>query len=272
MELPNGTVTLLLTDIEDSARAWQERSVQTAEAVETIEQLTAETVRANGGHVVKSRGEGDSAFCVFTSASVAVSAAVALQLALRSVPLKVRMGIHTGDATLRDGDYYGLTPTKCARVRAIAAGGQILCSEATKAVVADLPSQISLRDLGAVPLKSFPDPERVSQVCHPELRDDFARIDLHDTLPAALTTFVGRDREQKDLRDTLDRARLVTLTGAGGCGKSRLAVEAVAHARQLSRWHLVRRLRTSRRPGGHPQVRRHCARHPALHRCSGRHL
>jgi predicted ATPase/DNA-binding CsgD family transcriptional regulator/tetratricopeptide (TPR) repeat protein len=162
---------------------------------------------------------------VFTSASLAVSAAVALQLALRSVPLKVRMGLHTGDATLRDGDYYGLTPTKCARVRAVAAGGQILCSHATTAVVADLPLRISLRDLGAVRLKSFTEPERVSQVCHPELRDDFARIDVHESLPAALTTFVGRDREQKELLDALDRARLVTLTGSGGCGKSRLAVE-----------------------------------------------
>ena len=216
MGLPNGTVTLLLTDIEDSARAWQERAEQTAEAVETIERLTAETVEANGGLVVKSRGEGDSAFCVFTSASLAVAAAVALQLALRSVPLKVRMGLHTGDATLRDGDYYGLTPTKCARVRSVAAGGQILCSQATTAVVTDLPSQISLRDLGAVPLKSFPEPERVTQVCHPGLRDDFARIGRHDSLPATLTTFVGRDREQRELRDALDRARLVTLTGAGG--------------------------------------------------------
>ena len=227
MELPQGTVTLLLTDVEDSSRAWQERPEQTAETIAAIERLAKEVVGAHGGRVVKSRGEGDSTFSVFTSASIALEAAVALQLALRSLPLRVRMGLHTGDVVLRDGDYYGLTPAKCARVRAVAVGGQILCSYATTAVSTDLPRPITLRDLGTVHLRSFPEPERISQVCHPDLPDDFATIGPHDTLPAGLTSFVGREHMQKEVLDALKRERLVTLTGAGGCGKSRLAVEAV---------------------------------------------
>src|SRR2546425_526744 len=125
------TATFLLTDVEGSTRAWQERPRETSEAFERLESITRDVVTSHNGDVLKARGEGDSAFCVFGSASDAIATAVDLQRALLASPLRVRMGVHTGEAEHRDEEWYGVAPSRCARVRGLAAGGQILCSQVT---------------------------------------------------------------------------------------------------------------------------------------------
>jgi class 3 adenylate cyclase len=174
--LPAGVVTFLLTDIEGSTRLWEREPEAMREALARHDALMLAYVRRLHGHVVKSKGEGDSVFAVFRHARDAVAAALVLQCALGDerwatrTPIQVRMAIHTGQVELRDGDYYGPTVNRCARLRALARGGQVLVSGATAQLTrSQLPPSATLHDLGTHRLKDLSAPERVWQLSHPKL-------------------------------------------------------------------------------------------------------
>lgn len=236
--LPAGTVTFLLTDIVGSTRGWEDAPLAMAKAVARHYDLVAEAVGRHGGVRPIEQGEGDSVVGAFSRASDALAAAAEAQIALGSeawpegADISVRMGLHTGEAQLRDeGNYFGQTVNRCARLRALAHGGQVVVSRAVHDLVADrLPPGVELRDLGVHRLRDLGRPEHVFQVVHPEMRDDFPALVSLDAvpnnLPLQLTTFVGRELEMRELQGLLDRSRLVTLTGSGGCGKTRLALQA----------------------------------------------
>lgn len=234
--LPAGTVTFLLTDVEGSTRLWAERPDDMAAVVPRhYDLLDAEIVRHGGLRPVE-QGEGDSVVAVFARATDAVEAAAAAQCRLREeLPwLSVRMAVHTGAAQLRDeGNYAGPTIIRCARLRACAHGGQVLVSETTAPLVADqLTGGLALLDLGRVRLRDLARAEHVWQLVHPALRRDFPVLRSLDqaphNLPVPLTSFVGRETEQDVARHLLRQHRLVTITGSGGAGKTRLAVEVAA--------------------------------------------
>src|SRR5439155_301480 len=189
----------------------------------------------------KSQGEGDSVFAVFARAADALAAACALQEAMAAepwpaeTPLRVRVALHTGEADLRKGDYYGPAVNRCARLRSAGHGGQILLCLATQEIVRDqLPDGASLRDLGERRLKDLIRPERVFQLLHPDLPQEFPPLNTLDlrpnNLPAQATPLVGRETEVAAVRDLLrrDDVRLVTLTGPGGTGKTRLGLQVAA--------------------------------------------
>src|SRR6516164_8267031 len=143
------------------------------------------------------------------------------------------MGLHTGAAISSTGDYIGLDLHRAARICSIGHGGQILVSEAVKILIApDLPAGASLRDMGAHRLKDLKDPEHLFQAMHPDLPADFPSLKSLDTrsnnLPIQLTSFIGRDREKTEVKTLIGAARLVTLTGSGGAGKTRLALQVAA--------------------------------------------
>ena len=194
-----------------------------------------EAVESNNGVVV--RTEGDATFSVFPEAGAAVTAAAAAQHALSAgswpagTPVRVRMGLHTGEAHLSGDDYGGFDVNRAARVAAVGHGGQVILSETTAALVADaLPAGTALRDLGRHVLKDVPRAEHLNQLDIVGLPNDFpplrTSVERKGNLPERLTSFVGRDRELADLVGLIQDARLVTLTGPGGIGKTSLAIEA----------------------------------------------
>jgi len=240
--LPTGTVTYLFTDIEGSTSLWERYPQAMPAALVRHDTLIEQAVADHGGVVVRPRGEGDSRFAVFAQASAAVSAAAAIQLALcrehwaLAEPLRVRLALHTGEADLRQGDYYGNAVNRCARLRALAHGRQILLSEATAALVGDqLSASISLRNLGSYPLRGSAQPETVFQLLHPELPQDFpvlqASIATRGRLPVQPTRLIARENELREIEQALMQpgVRLLTLVGTGGVGKTRLAVAAAGH-------------------------------------------
>ncbi|HUO39686.1 MAG TPA: adenylate/guanylate cyclase domain-containing protein, partial [Mycobacterium sp.] len=233
-ELPTGTVTLLLADVEGSTRLWQTQPEQMTAAVAALDQSLAELVTAHGGVRPVEQGEGDSFVVAFGRASDAVACALALQRAPLA-PIRLRMGLHTGEIQLRDeANYIGPTINRTARLRDLAHGGQTVLSGTTGDLVADrLPPDAWLTDLGSQPLRDLPRPERVVQLCHPDIRNEFpplrtVRPIAAHNLPAQLTSFVGRGEQIKQVRQILADNRLVTLTGAGGAGKTRLAAQLAA--------------------------------------------
>jgi predicted ATPase/class 3 adenylate cyclase len=240
-ELPTGTLTFLLTDAASSARLWEQHPEAMRRATRRHDDLIEHTVDEHGGVLVRPRGEGDSRFAVFTSPSSAVAAATAVQLAFHhepwpiSEPLLIRVGLHTGEADLRDGDYYGSTVNRCARLRGLAYGGQTLLSAATTQLVRhQLPSGVTLRSLGMHPLRGLAEPEPVYQVVHPELPSDFPPLRSPanlDNLPLYLTSLIGREDDVQRVMDLIRAARVVTLTGTGGVGKTRLGLEVAARMR-----------------------------------------
>jgi predicted ATPase/class 3 adenylate cyclase/DNA-binding CsgD family transcriptional regulator len=230
-ELPTGTVTLLLADVEGSTRLWETQSDSMTAALEQLNHTVDDLVAAHGGVRPVEQGEGDSFVVGFARASDAVACALQLQLAALS-PIRIRIGLHTGEIQLRDaGNYAGPTINRTARLRDLAHGGQTVLSGATEAMVVDrLPADAWLADLGVHSLRDLPRPERVVQLNHPELRNDFPPLrTANDTvsshLPVQLTSFVGRGSQISDIGQILKENRLVTLTGAGGVGKTRLAVQ-----------------------------------------------
>src|SRR5271154_6592160 len=233
-ELPTGTVTLLLADVEGSTRLWETQPDEMAVAVARLDQALSDVVVAHDGVRPVEQGEGDSFVAAFARASDAVACALELQRAPLA-PIRLRIGVHTGEIQLRDeGNYAGPTINRTARLRDLGHGGQTLLSGVTEALVLDrLPDDAWLTDLGSHPLRDLPRPERVMQLCHPDLVNDFpplrvakAVVDQH--LPVQLTSFVGREEELPQLRGLLAENRLVTLTGAGGVGKTRLAIQIAA--------------------------------------------
>jgi predicted ATPase/class 3 adenylate cyclase/DNA-binding CsgD family transcriptional regulator len=233
-DLPTGTVTLLLADVEGSTRLWESQPGDMSAAVTRLDQVLSDLVAANEGVRPIEQGEGDSFVIAFARASDAVACALDLQRAPLA-PIRLRIGIHTGEIRLRDeGNYVGPTINRTARLRELAHGGQTVLSGATELMVVDqLPPDVSLTDLGTHPLRDLPRPERVVQLCHPDLRNEFPplrtpKAAVSHNLPAQLTSFVGRQSEIRNLREALAANRLVTLTGAGGAGKTRLAVQVAA--------------------------------------------
>ena len=235
--LPTGTVTLMLADVEGSTRLWETQPEQMTAAMARMNRTVTETIATHSGVRPVEQGEGDSFVAAFARASDAVACALELQRAPLA-PIRLRIGIHTGEIQLRDeGNYAGPTINRTARLRDLGHGGQTLLSGATEALVLDgLPDDVWVTDLGTHSLRDLPRPERVMQLCHPDLVNDFAplRVDkavISQHLPMQLTSFVGRDEQLTQLRELLTQNRLVTLTGAGGAGKTRLAIEV---ARQHS--------------------------------------
>jgi predicted ATPase/class 3 adenylate cyclase/DNA-binding CsgD family transcriptional regulator len=232
--LPTGMATLLLADVEGSTRLWETQPDEMTAALARFEHTVSELVAACGGVRPVEQGEGDSFVAAFARASDAVACALELQRAPLA-PIRLRIGVHTGEVQLRDeGNYAGPTINRTARLRDLAHGGQTVLSGITSDVVVDrLPADAWLTDLGTHQLRDLPRPERVVQVCHPDLRNDFPplrtpkSVGVHN-LPLQLTSFVGRGAQMTDVGKLLADNRLVTLTGAGGAGKTRLAVEITA--------------------------------------------
>jgi predicted ATPase/class 3 adenylate cyclase/DNA-binding CsgD family transcriptional regulator len=232
--LPTGTVTLLLADVEGSTRLWETQPEEMAAAVARLDQALGESVAAHDGVRPVEQGEGDSFVIAFGRASDAVACALDLQRAPLA-PIRLRIGIHTGEVRLRDeGNYIGPTINRTARLRDLAHGGQTVLSGTTDDLVVDtLPEYAWLSDLGSHSLRDLARPQRVAQLCHPDLRNEFpplrtAGSTATHNLPAQLTSFVGRRAAMGSLREALAGNRLVTLTGAGGVGKTRLAVQVAA--------------------------------------------
>jgi predicted ATPase/class 3 adenylate cyclase len=227
----------LLTDIEGSTGLWETSSRDMAVAVARHYELLDAAVAANRGVRPVEQGEGDSVVAAFSLASDALAAALDAQRALNreawpvATPVRVRMAVHTGEAELRDrGNYFGPAVIRCARLRSLAHGGQVLVSAATADVVAGrLPEEAWLVDRGTQRLKDLSRPERVWELCHPELPGGFGPLRSLDrlphNLPVQLTAFVGRTAELAELRVLLGSCRLLTLNGVGGCGKTRLALQ-----------------------------------------------
>ena len=238
MDLPTGTVTFLFTDIEGSTELWERDEASARKVLVRHDQIIESLLDDHEGTLVRPRGEGDSRFAVFEQAPGAAAAAASIQRAFVSEswptpePLKIRMGLHTGTADLREGDYYGSAVNRCARVRSLAYGGQVLISLPTEQLIADhLSDGIEVRDLGLHPLKGLKRPEHVFQLVIADVPSDFpplqTQIGPKHNLPEQLTPFVGREPEIGAVRQLLlhDGVRHVTIKGPGGMGKTRLAIE-----------------------------------------------
>jgi predicted ATPase/class 3 adenylate cyclase len=233
--LPAGTVTFLLTDIEGSTRRWETAPDAMEAALGQHNRLITDVIGKHRGVVVTSRGEGDSFFAVFSSAVSAVEAAGACQRRLEreawpaGAELRVRMGLHTGEASVRGGDYVDHAPiNRCARVKAAAHGGQVLLTKTTHDLVEDrLGNGFGLMRLGEFRLRDLSEPELIYQLTHADLPLDFPPLDTirAGNIPLQVTSFVGRGGELRSVAQALAASRLVTLTGVGGVGKTRLSIE-----------------------------------------------
>lgn len=237
-DLPTGTVTFLFTDIEGSTRLVQTLGNRFATVLEDQQGVLRTAFAAHGGTELGT--EGDSFFVVFQTAPEAVAAALDAQRAIaghawpEDAAVRVRMGLHTGEGTLGGANYIGLDVHRAARIAAAAHGGQVLISESTRALVEHALAQgASLRDLGEHRLKDLLKPERIFQLVHPTLPSEFPPLATlsyrPNNLPTQTSEFLGREAELASICDLLDgEARLVTLTGPGGIGKTRLALQAAA--------------------------------------------
>src|SRR6185436_1028284 len=233
-------LTFLFTDLEGSTRLWERFPRPMNRALERHDSILLTAVAAAGGQVVKMTGDGLMA--VFGSAAEAVRACLAAQRGLVEEPwretgvLRVRMGLHSGEAQRRGDDYFGPAVIRSARIMAVGHGGQVLLSGASAALVADqLPGGATLVDLGAHRLKDLGRPEERFQLIHPALPHDFPPLALPDrrpnNLPTQASTFIGREIELREIRARIEResVRLLTLTGPGGTGKTRLALRVAAN-------------------------------------------
>jgi class 3 adenylate cyclase len=245
-ELPTGTITFLFTDIEGSTRLLQRLGGQTYGRVQDDHgRILRRAIAAGNG--VEIRTEGDSFFAVFRAAEGALNAAISAQrdLSLHSWPdgstVRVRMGMHTGEGIVGAGgaDYVGIDVNRAARIAALGHGGQVLVSEASSVLMENvLPSDVSIRDLGRHRVKDIDRPEHIYDLVIDGLSADFPVLMSRDpqatNLPSQRTSFVGRERELKETSDLLGSTRLLTLTGPGGTGKTRLALKLAAD--QLHRY------------------------------------
>ena len=239
LDLPTGTVTFLFTDIEGSTRLLQQLGDAYPDLLSEHHRLLRKAVETEGGVAVGS--EGDSLFAAFGSAPAAVAAAVAAQRALaeghwpEGATVRVRMGLHTGEALVRDGTYVGLDVHRAARIAAVGHGGQVLISESTRVLVdQSLPEGVELRDLGRHRLKDLAQPEHIFDALIAGLPTQFPPLRSLDAtpnnLPTQMTSFVGRTHEVAEARRLLATTRLLTLTGPGGTGKTRLSLQVAAES------------------------------------------
>ncbi|HEX9234980.1 MAG TPA: adenylate/guanylate cyclase domain-containing protein, partial [Actinomycetota bacterium] len=234
--LPTGTVTFLFTDIEGSTNLARTLGERWPEVLEQHHDILRKAIRDHGG--VDVRTEGDAFFAVFVSAADAVAAAAAAQRELSEHPwpgdgpVRVRMGMHTGEGRLGGDEYVGLDVHRAARIAAAGHGGQVLISEATRGLAAErLPGGVSIRDLGHHRLKDFDEPKPIHQVVIDGLPGEFPplkTLEVPTNLPMRLTSFVGRERELAEVEALLSAHRLLTLIGPGGTGKTRLALEVAS--------------------------------------------
>jgi predicted ATPase/class 3 adenylate cyclase len=233
--LPTGTVTFLFTDIEGSTQLWEKNPEGMKGALAKHDAILRSSIESEHGHVLKTTGDGVCA--VFGTALEAVKAAISAQHSLQAHPteleIKVRMGIHTGEAELREQDYFGQALNRTARIMSIGHGEQILLSGTTASLVREqLPQNTQVTDLGEHLLKGLSIPEQIWQLVAPGLTVEFPALQslsvLPNNLPIQLTSFVGREKEKVEIKAMLESARLVTLTGSGGTGKTRLTIEVGA--------------------------------------------
>jgi predicted ATPase/class 3 adenylate cyclase len=232
--LPTGTVTFLFSDIEGSSERWEQHHAAMQAAVARHEELMRQAIARHNGAVFKTVGD---AFCAaFATAPSAVSAALDAQRALSHADfsavhgLRVRMGLHTGYAEERDSDYFGPAVNRVARLMSIGHGGQVLLSGAAYELVkSEAPHDMRFTELGLHRLKDLAQPERVWQVTAKDLQAEFPRLNsldaLPNNLPIQVTSFRGRERDLEELKAHLVEHRLITLMGAGGVGKTRLAAQ-----------------------------------------------
>jgi predicted ATPase/class 3 adenylate cyclase/DNA-binding CsgD family transcriptional regulator len=232
--LPTRTVTLLLADVEDSTRLCETQPEAMAVALLRLDRAVSNIIAAHDGVGPVTHGDDDSFVAMFARATDALECAVELQRA-PFAPIQLCVAVHTGEVQPGDADnYVGPTLNRAARLRDLAHGGQVVVSGTTHDLVIDqLPADIWLTDLGTHQLRDLPRPERVAQLCHPDLRVEFPPLHgpndvVPHGLPAQLTRFVGRVAQINDVRKFLADNRLVTLAGAGGVGKTRLAVQIAA--------------------------------------------
>lgn len=237
MSLPTGTVTFFFSDIEGSTRLIQQLGDRYPDVLLAHHTIQRKALAANGGQEL--RTEGDSFFIVFGSAIDACRGAADVQrlLAQHDWPdgnqLRVRIGLHTGEAALIGNEYLGIDVHRAARVAGAAHGGQVLLSETTRPLVENgLPDGLVIKDLGVHRLKDLARPERLFQLSINGLPDDFPPLRTLESspnnLPTQLTSFIGRDDQVREAKELLSRARLLTLTGPGGTGKTRLSLQIAA--------------------------------------------
>lgn len=234
---PTGTITFLFSDIEGSTKKWEKQPEAMRVALAAHDNLLREVFTACRGYVFKTVGD---AFCVaFDTAQEALAGALESQRALRAADwgeigeLKVRMALHTGAAEDRDGDYFGQTLNRVARILSTVHGGQVLISLSTQELVRDhLPPGVQLRHMGEHRLKDLARPEHLYQIVAPELPSDFAGLrsleSVANNLPIQLSNFIGREREMAEVTRLLGSTRLLTLSGMGGTGKTRLSLQVAA--------------------------------------------
>ena len=230
---PTGTVTFLFTDLVGSTRLWDQFPAEMEVALARHDEIMRSSIAAHGGYIFATGGDG---FAVaFERAAGAVDAAIAAQRLLGAEPwpegmaLSVRMGVHSGEAHERDGDYFGPTLNRVGRLHAVAHGGQVVVSDATEPLVR---GHVELRDLGRHRLRDFDERTPIFQLVADGLSGEFPPLRTlamtSHNLPSAVDEFVGRENEVRDLVSALRESRLVTLTGVGGTGKTRLALEVAA--------------------------------------------
>ncbi len=240
--LPTGTATFVLTDVEGSTRLQELAPEAMGAAVARHYELLDEAISRHGGVRQREEDENTGVVAAFIRASDAVAAALDVQRAFHcegwpdGASLKLRIALHTAQAQRRDeGSYFGWAVDRCARLRAVAHGGQVVLSHTVRDLVLDrLPEHAELADLGVHRLRDLGRPEHVFGLAHPDLPSEFPPLRSLDTmpnnLPGELTSFVGRRAELVQIGDPLGWVRLLTLTGSGGCGKTRLALQAAADA------------------------------------------
>src|SRR5271154_4921340 len=220
---PSGVVTFLFTDVEGSTRRWEADAEGMRAALAAHDEVLRSAIEEHGGRLFKHTGDGVCA--AFSSPRSAVNAAVGAQGELQ---LPVRMGLATGEAELRDSDYFGTVLNRAARVMATGHGGQILLADSTAVLL----SGVDLMDLGPRRLRDVPTPVGVFQVRAPGLATDFPPLRALDTSPGnlrrATSSLIGRESELDEVQAAVKAHRLVTLTGVGGVGKTRLALEVAA--------------------------------------------
>ena len=228
--------TFLFTDIESSTRLWEEHPKEMASSLARHDVILNEAIAGAAGSILKTTGDG--AIAIFGSPSDAIAASINAQQGLAAElwgsagPIRVRMGVHAGETEKRDGDYFGPVMNRAARIMAAGHGGQVLLSSAAAGMLTDtLPSEATLRDLGPHRLKDLTVPEHLFQLLHPDLQSEFPPPTTLDAtpnnLPVQTTEFLGRNQELAAIQLMLESpaTRLLTITGPGGAGKTRLGLQ-----------------------------------------------